>query len=198
MGARAWRTSDVLIAGAGPAGLVLACDLARRGVASASSRPIPRRRTTAPARAARASSRARWKSMTISASSSEVHEAGGRIIRRWRGTGRSRSGRRNFTASKSASRRPTCPIPACGCCCSRARSTSCARDCGAWRPGRVRHQARQRFSQDADGVTASLQHADGRAETLRARYLAGCDGARGVVRAGSAWSSPARPSTRIR
>jgi len=40
------------------------------------------------------------------------------------------------------------------------------------------------FTQDADGVTASLQHADGRGETLRARYLAGCDGARGVVRAG--------------
>ena len=39
------------------------------------------------------------------------------------------------------------------------------------------------FTQDADGVTATLQHADGREETLRARYLAGCDGARGVVRA---------------
>ena len=30
-----------------------------------------------------------------------------------------------------------------------------------------------------------LQHPDGRQETLRARYLAGCDGARGAVRAGS-------------
>src|SRR4051812_36520682 len=40
------------------------------------------------------------------------------------------------------------------------------------------------FTQDADGVTAALQYPDGRRETLRARYLAGCDGARGVVRAG--------------
>jgi 2-polyprenyl-6-methoxyphenol hydroxylase-like FAD-dependent oxidoreductase len=40
------------------------------------------------------------------------------------------------------------------------------------------------FTQDGDGVTASLQHADGREKTVRARYLAGCDGARGVVRAG--------------
>ena len=39
------------------------------------------------------------------------------------------------------------------------------------------------FTQDTDGVTASLQQADGRDETVRARYLAGCDGARGVVRA---------------
>jgi 2-polyprenyl-6-methoxyphenol hydroxylase-like FAD-dependent oxidoreductase len=39
------------------------------------------------------------------------------------------------------------------------------------------------FAQDADGVTATLRHADGRSEPVRARYLAGCDGARGVVRA---------------
>ena len=41
------------------------------------------------------------------------------------------------------------------------------------------------FTQDADGVTAMLAHPDGRQETVRVRYLAGCDGARGVVRAGS-------------
>jgi 2-polyprenyl-6-methoxyphenol hydroxylase-like FAD-dependent oxidoreductase len=41
------------------------------------------------------------------------------------------------------------------------------------------------FTQDADGVTASLEHAGGGIEAVRARYLAGCDGARGVVRAGS-------------
>jgi 2-polyprenyl-6-methoxyphenol hydroxylase-like FAD-dependent oxidoreductase len=39
------------------------------------------------------------------------------------------------------------------------------------------------FSQDADGVTATLQHSDGRTETVRASYLVGADGARGVVRA---------------
>lgn len=35
---------------------------------------------------------------------------------------------------------------------------------------------------DADGVTATLQAANGAAETVRAAYLAGCDGAHSVVR----------------
>lgn len=37
-------------------------------------------------------------------------------------------------------------------------------------------------SQDADGVAATLRHADGREEQVRARYLVGCDGARSTVR----------------
>jgi 2-polyprenyl-6-methoxyphenol hydroxylase-like FAD-dependent oxidoreductase len=38
------------------------------------------------------------------------------------------------------------------------------------------------FAADADGVTATLEHADGEVETLRTRWLAGCDGAHSVVR----------------
>jgi 2-polyprenyl-6-methoxyphenol hydroxylase-like FAD-dependent oxidoreductase len=38
------------------------------------------------------------------------------------------------------------------------------------------------FTQDEDGVTASLRHADGRPERIRGAYLAGCDGAHSVVR----------------
>ena len=36
--------------------------------------------------------------------------------------------------------------------------------------------------QDASGVTATLRHGDGRSETVRTNYLAGCDGARSAVR----------------
>jgi 2-polyprenyl-6-methoxyphenol hydroxylase-like FAD-dependent oxidoreductase len=36
--------------------------------------------------------------------------------------------------------------------------------------------------QDADGVTAMLRHQDGREESLRTRYLVGCDGARSTLR----------------
>jgi 2-polyprenyl-6-methoxyphenol hydroxylase-like FAD-dependent oxidoreductase len=38
------------------------------------------------------------------------------------------------------------------------------------------------FTQDAEGVTATLRHADGREEMVRAAYLVGCDGAHSVVR----------------
>lgn len=38
------------------------------------------------------------------------------------------------------------------------------------------------FTQDAEGVTATLRHADGQEETVRAAWLVGCDGAHSVVR----------------
>jgi 2-polyprenyl-6-methoxyphenol hydroxylase-like FAD-dependent oxidoreductase/heme-degrading monooxygenase HmoA len=40
------------------------------------------------------------------------------------------------------------------------------------------------FTQDDEGVTAQLRHAAGEVETSRAQYLVGCDGAHSVVRAG--------------
>jgi 2-polyprenyl-6-methoxyphenol hydroxylase-like FAD-dependent oxidoreductase/heme-degrading monooxygenase HmoA len=40
------------------------------------------------------------------------------------------------------------------------------------------------FSQDDDGVTAQLRLPSGESETTRAQYLVGCDGAHSVVRAG--------------
>jgi 2-polyprenyl-6-methoxyphenol hydroxylase-like FAD-dependent oxidoreductase len=38
------------------------------------------------------------------------------------------------------------------------------------------------LTQDASGVTATLRHGDGHNETVRTKYLAGCDGARSAVR----------------
>ncbi|AMN44551.1 FAD-dependent monooxygenase [Rhodoplanes sp. Z2-YC6860] len=39
------------------------------------------------------------------------------------------------------------------------------------------------WREDADGVTAEIENlANGRRETIRGRYIAGCDGARGIVR----------------
>ncbi|SET74525.1 FAD-dependent monooxygenase [Geodermatophilus poikilotrophus] len=40
------------------------------------------------------------------------------------------------------------------------------------------------FTQDDDGVTAQLRHASGEEETTRAQYLVGCDGAHSAVRSG--------------
>jgi 3-(3-hydroxy-phenyl)propionate hydroxylase len=38
------------------------------------------------------------------------------------------------------------------------------------------------MQQDADGVTATVRHADGQEETIRARYIVGCEGSRSLVR----------------
>ena len=38
------------------------------------------------------------------------------------------------------------------------------------------------LAHDAAGVTATLRHADGKSESIRTHYLAGCDGARSAVR----------------
>ncbi|SDM88111.1 2-polyprenyl-6-methoxyphenol hydroxylase [Geodermatophilus siccatus] len=40
------------------------------------------------------------------------------------------------------------------------------------------------FAQDDEGVTARLRHLDGEEETTRAQYLVGCDGAHSAVRSG--------------
>ncbi|WP_345771346.1 FAD-dependent monooxygenase [Geodermatophilus normandii] len=40
------------------------------------------------------------------------------------------------------------------------------------------------FAQDDEGVTAQLRHASGEVETTRAQYLVGCDGAHSAVRSG--------------
>lgn len=41
------------------------------------------------------------------------------------------------------------------------------------------------FARDADGVSARLRHGDGHEEVIRARYIVGCDGAHSVVRKGA-------------
>jgi 2-polyprenyl-6-methoxyphenol hydroxylase-like FAD-dependent oxidoreductase len=46
------------------------------------------------------------------------------------------------------------------------------------------------FKADADGVTATLRGADGQEEVCTAAYLAGCDGARSIVRQGIAVGFP--------
>lgn len=38
------------------------------------------------------------------------------------------------------------------------------------------------FEQDSDGVTVQLQHKDGQSETVRARYIVGCEGSHSMVR----------------
>ena len=49
------------------------------------------------------------------------------------------------------------------------------------------------FAQDAEGVQTRLRHGDGREEEVRARYVVGCDGAHSVVRKGAGLSFDGAP-----
>jgi len=49
------------------------------------------------------------------------------------------------------------------------------------------------FAADADGVTATLHHPDGKSEAVRAAYLIGCDGGGSFVRKGLGITSAAAP-----
>lgn len=175
---------DVLIAGSGPAGLVLACDLVRRGIAVRIVEANP----TAPDH--RSGSRGKGiQPRTLEVYDDlgiigDVHEAGGAYYPALAWDGPKPIGPAKFHRIEKREPTPDVPYPSMWMLLQpRALAILHARlqELG----GRVEFGTRlMSFTQDADSVTASLQHADGRQETLRTRYLAGCDGARGVVRAG--------------
>ncbi|MFD2474561.1 FAD-dependent oxidoreductase [Amycolatopsis silviterrae] len=163
----------VLIAGAGPTGLTLACELARRGVpfrlveASPGPRPGSRGKGVQPR-------------------SLEVFDDLG-VIERVLAHGRSampilRTGSDGTTSSgPTYEERPDVPYPATVITPQwRVEETLGLRlaDLG----GAVEFgTALESFTQSADAVTAVLR-IGGQTETVRARWLVGCDGGRSVVR----------------
>jgi 2-polyprenyl-6-methoxyphenol hydroxylase-like FAD-dependent oxidoreductase len=174
---------DVLIAGAGPAGLVLACDLARRGVAVriVEANPAPQdHRSGSRGKGIQPRTLEVYDDLGII---DAVHENGGAYYPALAWDGRNPLGPAKFHRIEQRQPTPDVPYPSMWML-LQPRALAILRgrlnDLG----GRVEFGTTLTgFTQDADGVTASLQHADGREDTVRARYLAGCDGARGVVRA---------------
>ncbi|MFC5719057.1 FAD-dependent monooxygenase [Streptomyces gamaensis] len=169
--------TDVLICGAGPTGLVLAADLARRGV--------PHRIVERDARGFPGS-----RGVAIQPRSQEVFDdlgaiealraAGGRCppVQIWHGPQRVRERELVVRAD------PTPHVPY-------AEPLMVPQ----WRTVEVLYARLEELggdvefgkeltglAQDADGVTATLRHADGTTETVRARYLVGADGGRGATR----------------
>ena len=175
--------TEVLIAGAGPAGLVLACDLARRGIAFriVESNPAPPdHRSGSRGKGIQPRTLEVYDDLGII---DEVHAGGGQYYPAMAWDGPKPLGPAKFHRIETRDPTPDVPYPSMWML-LQPRALDILRVRLAGLGGRVEFGTRLTgFTQDADGVTASLQHPDGRQESLRVRYLAGCDGARGVVRA---------------
>jgi 2-polyprenyl-6-methoxyphenol hydroxylase-like FAD-dependent oxidoreductase len=176
--------TDVLIAGAGPAGLVLACDLARRGVSVriVEANPVPPDRYSG----------SRGKGIqprTLEVYDDlgiidAVHEAGGAYLPAMAWNGPKPLGPAKFHRIERREPAADVPYPSMWML-LQPRALDILRARLAALGGHVEFDTRlSGFTQEADGITAVLQ-SGASVETVRARYLAGCDGARGAVRAGS-------------
>jgi 2-polyprenyl-6-methoxyphenol hydroxylase-like FAD-dependent oxidoreductase len=177
--------TEVLIAGAGPAGLVLACDLARRGVGFriVEANPVPPdHRSGSRGKGIQPRTLEVYDDLGII---DVVHRAGGPYSPALAWDGRTPVGAAKFHRIERREPSPDVPYPSMWML-LQPRALDILRARLAELGGRVEFGTRlESFSETDDGVSATLQHRDGRAETLRARFLAGCDGARGAVRAGS-------------
>ena len=175
--------TEVLIAGAGPAGLVLACDLARRGVAFriVEMNPAP------------PDDRSGSRGKGVQPRTLEVYDdlgvidavvaAGGPYSPAMAWDGPKPLGLAKF--HRIERRAPTADVPYPSMwMLLQPRALGILRDRLKDFGGRVEFGTKLTgFTQDEAGVILSLQHADGRMENVRAAYLVGADGARGVVRA---------------
>ncbi|MFI1796698.1 FAD-dependent monooxygenase [Streptomyces sp. NPDC020379] len=169
--------TEVLISGAGPTGLVLAADLSRRGVRH---RIVERSERGFPgSRGAGIQPRTLEVFDDLGLMPGYLAEAGPcPPVQTWEGTERVRT----WDLVERAEPTPAVPYPE-------------IRMLPQWRTVELLHARLEAlggqvefsteltgFSQDEHGVTATLRHADGSTESVRARYLVGTDGGRSTVR----------------
>ena len=174
--------TDALIAGAGFAGLVLACDLARRGVdcriVEANAAP-PDLRWGSRGKGIQPRTLEIYDDLGVIAA---VHAAGGPYYPAMAWDGPKQLGPAKFHRIERRDPTPDVPYPSMWMLPQpRALDILRARlqELGRSVEFGVKLSA---LKQDADGVTATLEHADGRAEAIRTTYLVGADGSRGAVR----------------
>ncbi|MEH1125639.1 FAD-dependent oxidoreductase [Micromonospora sp. CPCC 206061] len=165
-------STDVLVVGAGPAGLTAAIELARRGIAC---RIIDKR----PDAAGTAD-----KAIGVQCRTMEIWENIG-VAREAMDAGIWLHGQTVYVNGQKTHQvdwdLPDLPYAHVGLPQYETERilTNCLAGHGVSVERGIELQA---FTQDADGVTARVLRADGGSETVRARYLVGCDGAHSVVR----------------
>lgn len=172
-------TSDVLIVGAGPAGLVLACDLARRGVGF---RIVE---TNHPANTGSRGKGTQPRTLEIYDNLGVIDRmqaVGGLYppVMKWDGPERLGEFRMPQLVHREPS--PDVPYPSVVMI-SQVRSMEVLRTRLKELGGHVEFGTRLvGFTQDSGAVIATLQRGDGTSETVRAKNLVGADGGRGIVR----------------
>jgi 2-polyprenyl-6-methoxyphenol hydroxylase-like FAD-dependent oxidoreductase len=176
---------EVLIAGAGPAGLVLACDLARRGAAfriiEANPAP-PDHRSGSRGKGIQPRTLEVYDDLGLI---DRVQAAGGSYFPAQAWDGPKILGPAKFHRIERRDPTPDVPYPSMWMV-LQPRALEILRTRLGELGSRVEFGVKlQSFTQDDSGVAATLLHSGGREEQLHVKYLAGCDGARGAVRAGS-------------
>ena len=175
-------TTQVLIAGAGFAGLVLACDLARRGVefriVEMNAAPLDHR----------AGSRGKGiQPRTLEIYDDlgvidAVYAAGGPYSPAMAWDGPKQLGPAKFHRIEVREPTPDVPYPSMWML-PQPRALDILRARLKELGGAVEFGVRlAALAQDAGGVTATLEHGDARSETVCVRYLVGADGSRSSVR----------------
>ena len=165
---------DVLIAGAGPAGLVLACDLARRGVAfrivDALAAP-PDHRSGSRGKGIQPRTLEIYDDLGII---DRVHAAGGPYSPAQAWDGPRPLGAARFHRIERRDPTPDVPYPSMWML-LQPKALDILRARLAEFGGKVEFGTRLvSFAQDADGVACVLAHPDGRQETLREIGRASC------------------------
>ena len=174
--------TDVLIAGAGFAGLVLACDLARRGV---DFRIVEMNAAPPDHRAGSRGKGIQPRTLEIYDDLGvidAVHAAGGPYSPAMAWVGPKQLGPAKFHRIEVREPTPDVPYPSMWML-PQPRALDILRARLKALGGAVEFGVKVvALTQDEGGVTATLEHADGRTETVRSKYLVGADGSRGVVR----------------
>jgi len=168
--------TSVLIAGAGPTGLTLACELARRQVPFRLIDGAPAPFNGSRGKGLQPRSLEVFDDLGIASQA----VAGGRFHMPMRIY--AADGYRDVDVHEGREPRPDVPY-ASSLIIPQWRVEDLLRQKLGELGGRVEYAVSLReLSNDGDGVSVVLEHADGRKETARAAWLAGCDGGRSTVR----------------